>query len=167
MEEKEIALSFCPPKINFTVGDIISCKAFCYGIYLKDKENEIAIFRSEGNYQNFLLQYTKDKTGTDAYDPSRGEAWFLVVSMEIAEVTFPNDVEEDTRYLGVNVKCIRLATEYSLCRDAERIFFTLYHPMSCLDLKEENPEIIRHLDLPVYWKQKNSKEEGEGMEKPF
>lgn len=162
---KKIDLHFCLPKIKFTTGDIISCKDFCYGISMIDRNNEVLICNSEKKYQSFLRQYIKAEKGLDAYDLSRGNALFLVLSMELVETTLPDDVEEDSHYLGLNVKCIRLKKDNSLVHDAERIFFTLYHPMSCLDLNKSYIDVIKHLDLPIYWNEQSHLRDG--VEKPF
>lgn len=153
------------PKIQFTAGDIIYCEAFAYGISIPDRNNEVFIFKSEAIYTSFLKQYLRNAKGVDAYDRLRGEARFLVLSVELAETILPEDVAADSRYLGINVKCIRLSENNALFRDAERIFFTLYHPMSCLDLNERDITVVQSLDLPIYWQETNKP--GDLTEQPF
>ena len=149
-----------------TVGDIIRCEAFAYGIaYLKGRK-EISVGWTERDYKTHLREGLRREIAVDSYELLRGKALFLVLSMELVEVTLPEDVQEDTRYIGVNVKCIRLVSDNKLSRDSERIFFTLQHPMSCLDMSEKNIEIVGHLDLPTYWDEK-AKYDKDDVEKSF
>lgn len=137
-----------------TVGDIISCKAFVNGIS-NVSTSEIQVGFPEEVYPFHLKTRLKQGQGEKAYDLSRGEAFFLVLSMEIVEVILPDDVERDTKYIGINLKCIRLIDDVFL-RESERIFFTLNHPMSCLDLVDRNIKIIGHLDLPIFYDEKSN-----------
>ena len=144
-----------------TIGDIIRCEAFAYGITYPEMYQEVRTGWKENEYKAHLREGLRRGIAVDSCELSRGKALFLVLSMELVETTFPVDVEENTRYIGINVKCIRLTGNHKLCRDSERIFFTLYHPMSCLDASEKNIEIVGHLNLPVYWNEKTENENGD------
>ncbi|MDU1890289.1 MAG: hypothetical protein E6767_06325 [Dysgonomonas sp.] len=144
--------------LKITTGDIIRCESFTYGIFYPKAQKEIFVGWAKREYEAHLRQAIKQGNGIDSYDQSRGNASFLVLSMELVETQLPEDVEEDTRYIGLNVKCIRLTSNNELSRESERIFFTLHHPMSCLDPGEGNIEVIGHLKLPIYWNEKSDSE---------
>jgi len=147
---------------QITVGDIIRCEAFAYGIAYPKWRKEISVGWTERDYKAHLREGLRREIAVDSYELSRGEALFLVLSMEIVETIEPEDMVEDGRYIGINVKCIRLVSNNKLSRDSERIFFTLHHPMSCLDMSEKrcldtnrkNIEIVGRLDLPIHWEEK-------------
>ena len=163
----EIELKYNEQKhTQITVGSIIRCEAFAYGITYSESCKGISVGWTERDYNAHLREGLRREIAIDSYELLRGEALFLVLSMELVEVITPEDVEEDERYIGVNVKCIRLTLNNKLSRDSERIFFTLHHPMSCLDASEKNIEIIGHLNLPTYWKEK-ADYDNDDVEKPF
>jgi len=153
---------------QITVGDIIRCEAFAYGIAYPKTSKEIFVGWIESNYKGHLQEGQRRGIAVDAYEPLRGKALFLVLSMELMQSILPEDIwtEEETHYIGINVKCIRLTPDEKLSRNSERIFFTLHHSMSCIDLSERNIEIVEHLDLPIYWHEDIDYDKND-VEKPF
>ncbi len=81
----EIALTFQENRESqqITIGDIVRCKDFSYGISYKESQQGISVGWTESNYKAFLRAALKSGNGLDAYDLSRGDALFLVLSMEL------------------------------------------------------------------------------------
>ena len=154
---------------QITVGDIIRSEAFVYGIAYPKEKKEVSVGWIESDYKVHLREGQRRGIAVDAYELLRGKALFLVLSMQLVETIPPEDVSDNDRYIGINVKCIRLTPDGKLSRDSERIFFALYHPLSCIDMSLENRakiEIVGHLDLPIFWKEKVDYENYE-VEKSF
>ena len=153
-------------KSSINVGNVICCEKFVYGIFYPNQQNEIFVgYWSENIFKAHLREGLKRKIAIDSYEKARGKALFLVVSMELIEVSMPEDVQEDQKYIGINVKCIRLENNNKFFHNSERIFFTLHHPMSSLSIEEDEIKIVGRINLPTYWNEKIK--DRETVEKPL
>lgn len=152
-DEIEITFEFLQiEKSSINVGSVICCENFIYGISYPGHNKEIFVgYNSENSYKAHLHEGIKRKIAIDSYDKTRDKALFLVLSIEMVEVILPEDVQEDQKYVGVNIKCIRLNSNNRLFYNSERIFFTMHHPMSSISVEEDKIQIVGKIKLPIYW----------------
>jgi hypothetical protein len=90
-------------------------------------------------------------TGTEVHDTTRGEALFLVVSVELTEQSGPEDVCPGNHRLSREIHCVRLSPDMRFSPGPERIRFALDEPMSVARPKEGSIEVLGFTELPISW----------------
>ena len=62
-----------------------------------------------------------------AYDLSRGQALFLVQSVEIKTDFFPDDFAPNISRMFIEVDCSRLEEDLRLCENPENVSFSMHN----------------------------------------
>jgi hypothetical protein len=140
-----------PRPLRFTIGDVIRCPAFRWGMkknwrYRAPSERAVTVALRDPE-SCIRCKHRQDEI-VEAHDESRASALFLVTAITLQEITGPEDIGAPPR-LSKSVQCVRLTADGWLKEDAERVSFH-EDPESLARPEPDEIEVVGYASLPIW-----------------